>query len=59
MKTATETKRDELDGLVAQALNRMDEKGETPAEAAEAVTGGNRKLDAMIVRALRGEHVAL
>jgi flagellar hook-basal body complex protein FliE len=44
-------------GLVAQALNRMDEKGETAAEAAENVTGGNRKLDAMIVRALQGETI--
>ena len=49
------TTNDDFNGLVAQALNRMDTKDETAAEAAEAVTGGNRKLDAQIVRALRGE----
>jgi hypothetical protein len=46
--------RDEFDGYVEQALSRMDSKGESPAEAAEAVTGGNRELDALIVRALQG-----
>jgi hypothetical protein len=46
---------DDFNGLVAQTLNRMDTKDETAAEAAEAVTGGNRELDARIVRALQGE----
>jgi len=49
------TTNDDFNGLVAMALNRMDTKNETAEEAAENVTGGNRKLDAQIVRALRGE----
>lgn len=49
---------EKLTELAAEALSRMDEKGETAAEAAEAVTGGNRALDAAIVQTLRGEHVA-
>jgi hypothetical protein len=43
---------DALDALIGQALVRHEEKGETVAQAAEAVTGGNRDLDALIVRAL-------
>ena len=49
---------EQLEGLAAQALNRIDQKGETAAEAAEAVTGGNRALDALIVRVLQGERPA-
>jgi hypothetical protein len=48
---------EDLYAFLHQADSRMIEKGETPAQAAEAVTGGNRKLDALIVRGLAGESI--
>jgi len=44
-----------IEALAAEALNRMDTKGETAWEAAENVTGGNREDMAAIVASLRGE----
>ncbi len=50
---------DVLDAIISQAVIRFEEKGETPVQAAEAVTGGNRDLDALIVRAiLTGDSLA-
>ena len=45
---------DRIEGLADQALNRMDLKGETIADAAEAVTGGGPDA-AAVIRSLRGE----
>lgn len=44
-----------LEFLATCALNRMDEKGESLAEAAENVTGGNLDDMAAIAAILRGE----
>ena len=44
----------DLDGLAAQALTRMDSKGEEIAAAVEAVTGGQPALGALVTRRLRG-----
>jgi hypothetical protein len=43
-----------IDGLAVQALCRMDTKGESLAEAAEAVTGGDPATMAAVIVDLRG-----
>ena len=51
----TRRRPEDIPTLASLALCRMDEKGETAAQAAEAVTGGNKSLDAKIVRWLQGK----
>lgn len=45
----------EFDGMLADLDCRVMERGESAEAAAEAVTGGNRELDALLVSAYRGD----
>lgn len=50
--------RAEFEGLLGQLDSRVMDKGETPAQAAEAVTGGNPALDQRLVAAYSGQLAA-
>jgi hypothetical protein len=58
MTKTTRITADEFDNLLTQLDERVMGKGETPAEAAENVTGGNRALDAALVATYNGDRSA-